>query len=36
MHNEEQHTLFLIAVKLMIMKRTERMEEMRENFSRGK
>jgi hypothetical protein len=28
MHNEEQHDLFLIEVKLMEMKRTARMDEM--------
>ena len=34
MHNKEQHNLLLIAVKLMKMKRTARMDEMREKFSR--
>jgi len=36
MHNEKQHNLFLTAVKLMKMKRTERMDEMREYFNRKK
>jgi hypothetical protein len=35
-HSEEQHNLFLIAVRLMKMMRTERMDEMRESFNRGK
>jgi len=36
MHNEEQRNLFLITVKLMKMKHTEHMDEMREHFRQMK
>jgi len=36
MHDEKQHSLFLITVKLMKMKRTDRKDEMREHFVRRK